>query len=379
MSPLLFKHVAGATIGDRSDPSRILAGLLCPVGDTLLATPALHALRLRFPDAHITALTYASNSGILKGNPSIDEILVLNPPGSGRDWLQAWRTIWQVRRRGFDLLVNFAPLSQILGPFGHIRRRVSSPRPRLWWLLPRQDPAFVRQHAIEHYLNTVRQLGTPEVAPYPRIYLSASDRQAAYHLFQEASITASDLKIVIHPGAKGLGGRKRWSAARFTALAAQLQTQNHARIVLIGSIDELPLSQEIAKRLPQPPLIATGRLTLRQTAALIQRCDLLIGNDSSPLHIAAAVGTPTIGIYGPSNPAHFHPVGENHRHVSIQSVLPCSPCFHFIGSEPIWQRNLCHTYRCLKQITVADVMVAAQSLIAELWKRPTASGGCARE
>jgi len=366
-SSVIMPPTSGCATGivpeHQPEPVNILAGLLCPVGDTLLATPALHALRLRFPRAHLTALTYASNSGILEGNTDLDDILILNPPGPGSEWQRAWQTMRQVRARRFDLLVNFAPLSQILGPFGRIRQRVGSPRPPLWWLLPRRDRHFSRQHAIEHYLNTTRQLGAPEVSPYPRIYPSAADRQIAIRLLREAQIQASDLKVAIHPGAKGLGGRKRWSTSRFAAVAAQLQRQYHARIVLIGSTDELPLSRRIAAHLAEPPLIATGQLSLMQTAALIQRCDLLVGNDSSPLHIAAAVGTPTVGIYGPSNPTHFRPVGEDHRHISVCSNLPCSPCFHFIGNEPIWQRNLCYSYRCLKEISVADVVAAVQQIL----------------
>jgi hypothetical protein len=101
-----------------------------------------------------------------------------------------------------------------------------------------------------------------------------------------------------------------------------------------------------------------------ETAALIERSTLFIGNDSCPLHIAAAIGTPAVGIYGPSSVEQFRPLGgPKHRQRVVQSNLPCSPCFHFVGTDAPWVPNLCHSYACLNAIGADDVIASATSLL----------------
>jgi ADP-heptose:LPS heptosyltransferase len=108
----------------------------------------------------------------------------------------------------------------------------------------------------------------------------------------------------------------------------------------------------------------TGKTSLKVTAALIEASALFIGNDSSPLHIAAAVGAPSVGVYGPSDWLEFHPVGRpGYRSQLLHADLPCAPCFRFVGNAPLWQVNTCYSYACLKAIDSRRVMEAAVELL----------------
>ncbi len=352
------------------EPRKILATILCPLGDTLLATPALYALRRRFPSARIVGLTNRSNHGILDGNPDLDALVQVNPPGAGLEWARVARVLYQLRREQFDVIINFSTLGQVLTSISGGHEHVAFPMPRRWWLRRTRDEKYVAGHAIDRYLDVVHQIGVPlptEAAERtPRLYLSGKDRAAARAILRQTGVTPRDVVVSIHPGGEGFQRRKQWSTDRFAAVARGLMAEYQAKIVLVGGPTDKPLAEAIAAQLPVAPLDTTGMTTLKQTAALIEASTLFIGNDSCPLHMAGAVGTAAIGIFGPSNIQQFHPVGQpGFRFVAAHRDLPCSPCFHFVGNRPPWQVNLCYSRRCLKAIPPEDVITLAHQLLKD--------------
>lgn len=352
------------------EPRKILATLLCPLGDTLLATPALHALRQRFPYAQIVGLTNRSNSGILEGNPDLDALVPINPAGAGLEWARVARVLYQLRREHFDMIVNFSTLGQFLTSISGGKKHLGFPMPRYWWLRPTRDQQFVTGHAIDRYLDVVNRGGAPRPAEaserIPRLALSGKDRAAARSILRKAGVMPHDVVVAIHPGGEGFQRRKQWSTDRFAAVARGLMERYQAKIVLVGGPTDKPLAEAIAALLPVAPLDTTGMTTLKQTAALIEASTLFIGNDSCPLHMAGAVGTAAIGIFGPSNIEQFHPVGQpGFRFAAAHRDLPCSPCFHFVGNRPPWQVNLCYSRRCLKAIPPEDVLASAHELLKD--------------
>ncbi len=353
------------------EPRKVLATLLLPLGDTLLTTPALHALRARFPHAQITALTYRSNVGLLEGNPDLDQLVQINPAGAGLEWARAARVLYQLRREQFDLVVNLSPLGYVLTMTTGAPAHVGFPMPRQWWLRSTRDEKFVSGHAIDRYLYAVNRVGAllpaEESARVPRLYLTGKDRKVARSILRNAGVRPGDIVVTMHPGGEGFGGRKQWGLERFVTVARHLIEQYQAKIVLVGGPTDIPLVKLIADQLPTPPVLAAGQTSLKQTAALIDASTLFIGNDSCPLHMAAAVGTPAIGIFGPSNIQHFHPVGRpGYRFVAAHRPLPCSPCFHFVGNQPPWQVNLCRSRRCLEAIPAEDVIASANRLLTSI-------------
>ena len=330
-------------------PRRILVGLLCPIGDTLFATPALAALRRRFPQAHIAALVYRANAGILEGNPDIDERIIINPAGRATLVPPLLGSAGAIRRGAYDLLVSLSPAASLVGTLAAIPDQTHPRMPhRLWWLVGSRETAYRGRHAIDHYLRALAPLLDEPVAAdqrQPRVHLTAAHRAVARRMLRAAAIGASDTLVAMHVGGDGFRGRKRWSTRRFAAVARHLQDRYAARVVLIGGREDVALAGEVAALLPGGAINLAGQSSLLETAALIERSTLFIGNDSCPLHIAAAVGTPAVGIFGPSSVAQFAPVGGP-RYVSrtVHASLPCSPCFHFVGSEAPWLPNPCQSF-----------------------------------
>jgi lipopolysaccharide heptosyltransferase II len=359
------------------DPQRILIGLLCPIGDTLFATPAVAALRRRFPAAHITALVKRSNAGILEGNPDIDERLVPHSSAEGPRWLSLAQRVDAIKRSPYDLMVSFSPAASFMGFLAGVPEQVHLQIPRLWWLVGGHDEAHRDRHAVDHYLHAIRPLldaDVPEHLRQPRVYLSSKHRAAARRMLRERGFSASQLLIAMHAGADGFGGRKRWSTKRFAAVGRQLVQRFDAQVLLMGGQDDATLADEVATGIGLGATVLAGHTSLMESAALIERAALFIGNDSGLLHIAAAVGTPAVGIYGPSSVRQFHPVGgPGYRQRVLHSDLPCSPCFHFVGDEIPWVPNLCHSYACLKAIPADDVIEAATALLAQSALEPERS------
>ncbi len=352
------------------EPRKILATFLCPLGDTLLATPALYALRKRYPSAHIVALTNRGTAGILQGNPDLDAMVLVNPPGAGIEWARVARVLYHLRREQFDLIVNFSTLGQVLTSVSGGTKHIDFPMPPYWWLRAPRDEKYLSVHAVDRYLDVARQAGaalpTETSERTPRLYLSGKDRAAARAILRKAGITPHDVVVTMHPGGEGFQRRKQWSTDRFAEVARGLMEQYQAKIVIVGGPTDKPLAEAIAAKLPVAPLDTTGMTTLKQTAALIEASTLFIGNDSCPLHMAGAVGTAAIGVFGPSNIQQFHPVGQpGFRFMAAHRDLPCSPCFHFVGNRPPWQVNLCYSRRCLKAIPAEDVLASAQTLLQD--------------
>jgi ADP-heptose:LPS heptosyltransferase len=350
------------------DPQHILLGLLCPIGDTLFATPALAALRRRFPHARVSALVYHSNVGILTGNPAIDECIFAAPGEQAPGLYRFMRGVGALQRADYDLMVNFSPAASFVGLLVGVQDQVHLRMPRHWWLIGGQDATYQRRHAVDHYLRLIRPLldeEVPEAERQPRVYVSARDRAAARRLLRSLDVAPTGPLVAMHAGGDGFAGRKRWSTRRFAEVGRHLIDNLDARVLLLGGASDLTLAEEVAADIGTGATVLAGRTSLLETAALIERSALFIGNDSCPLHIAAAVGTPSVGIFGPSSVHTFRPVGPpGYAHQIVSAGLACSPCFHFVGNNAPWVPNPCHSYACLKAIETEHVLTAALELLA---------------
>jgi ADP-heptose:LPS heptosyltransferase len=345
---------------------RILVQALLPIGDTLFATPAIHALRQRYPHARITALVYHSNAGILASNPDIDN-LVHWP--DRREWLNPRvmrRLFYGLRRTRFDLSVEFSNYGIWLAKLGGIPRRTEMRLPKLWWIRPGAGREWRRHHAVEHYADPVRCLGIRVGDVRLRIFPTADDEARAATWLEAHDVQSGTLLVGIHPGGEGLWGRKKWGAAGFARVAGGLHDHLGARVLLMGGKDDAPLAAEIARRTHAPVIDATGQTTLGETAALIRRCTVFLGNDSSPLHIATAVGTPAVGIYGITDPRSYHPWVPGGKpgvdYAVVRSSAACACRFPLVGgiTLPAWLPVI--MCPALESITPAQVLEATLSV-----------------
>ncbi|HEX7574377.1 MAG TPA: glycosyltransferase family 9 protein, partial [Bacteroidota bacterium] len=298
---------------------RILVIKLRAVGDVLLSTIVTKNLRLAYPLAQIHYLTESPSVDVLKGNPFVDDVLVYD-----RKSMSGLGLIRAVRRGGYDVVIDLFgnPRTALLTRLSGAEQRVGFRfRGRTYAYNILAEPRGNRVHNTEFNLDALGALG---VAIQDRsIYFSFDDDDARHvDSFLPPGFARGSFVVCINSG----GGwyTKRWGLDRFAALADHLVAEYNARIVLSWGPGQLPEAEEIRKTMTREAFIPPAT-TLRQLGALLKRCSILVSNDSGPLHIAAAVGTPVLGIYGPTDPLLQGPYGDNHV-VVRNEVLDCLGC-----------------------------------------------------
>jgi heptosyltransferase-3 len=326
------------------------------IGDVLLATPVLHALRERFPDAHLAMAVNRGTEDVLKGNPDLNEVLVVERGGL----IEQLRFLGEVRRRRFDCVIDLTDgdRAAILALLSGAPVRIGLNEEHRWrgllyTAVARSEPSVA--HRIERDLETVRSLGVQPKSGLPVLRTSALDDQDGARLLDE--IVGEPLScgtrplIMFQPGARYWF--KAWPVERFADLADRLMERGDCRILIGGNAQERELADQIAVRTRSKPIVLAGRTTVLQYAAILKRCALFVGNDNGPMHMAAALGVPVVALFGPSNPAEWGPRGE--RVKVLYKGLDCRRCFH-----PTCERG---EESCMKQISIDEVFGAAIKLL----------------
>lgn len=353
------------------DQPRILLLSQLPIGDTLFTTPTVRAIRQRYPNAYIAAVCHRTTAPLLKCVPEIDEVLVLPFRSDWQGLGPLLDALGVLRRRRFDAAVTFTtPAYKWVSMLAGIRRRAYMKFDPAWWFLPGDHRRWKTTHATRHYYDCARELDLPRwqaIDHVPRISLPGATHDAAQMWLAGQGVVRDGRPLVgLHAGGAGIGGLKRWPASRFAELADRLAAEWEARIVLVGGPDERELAAEVARRTQcAEPLVAAGALPLLTSAALIGACDLFVGNDSSPLHLAAALGTPYIGIFGATQVANFRPQAVRPHQGRL--ALPRRPClapYSFVGGTPIWGNQCCGSVcAALNSIAVDEVYGLAEGLL----------------
>lgn len=327
LRPLIPKH---------KPAQQILVVSTTALGDTLWATPALANLRKSFPHAYIAVLTSPIGQQVLQHNPHIDRLFLLKEP-LFRHFFPLWRALYKER---FDTVLLFhasqrltLPLCSLLGATrligtAGINKGLDS---LLTHPLPNRS-----QHEIVRRLQMAEAIGAKTEVETLSFYLQP----------QEALPPRSGRWIALHPGSKD--SFKRWPTASFIALGNKLKNELGCEILITGTQGEKPLMEEIAKQIPGAHLDEPKR-TLRQFAALLNQMDLLISNDTGPVHLACALNRPVIAIYSSTDPALCGPYKAPHAK-AIWRRPACDPClkrkcrqpfcFLRIGPEEVFQTAL---------------------------------------
>ncbi len=323
------------------------------LGDMLLATPVLDALKAQLPQAQITMMVGPWSSEIVARHPAIDRLITCPFPGFQRAPQKALAPYFllvkaarQLRRQHYDLAINLRPdfwWGAALLYLACIPRRVgyalAPGKPFLTHALPFQSPEHATRSNLRLASAGLALLGAqplPEPftpAAYPlRFEPKAEERAWVAERLRKEGIDAETPVVIIHPGSGA--PVKLWRAEAWTYIAntltKTLTTATPARIILTGSKSEQSLLMEIAQSMTTPPVTITDA-TVGQLAALLGRAMLVLGVDSGPLHLAVAQGTPTVAIFGPTDARIFGPWGEARQHLVVASQLrcpgcPCIPC-----------------------------------------------------
>lgn len=342
---------------DTSSIDRILVLQLCPIGDTLFGTPAIRALRRRFPRAYIADVTWSANREVLEGNPHLDRVILC------RSGLQLPRLLSALADEDFDAVVGLSNIGSWLSLFTRATVRVGFNSQTLGWFYSSPVPDRRERHAIDYCLDVVAALGAEPDGRRMDLPVGPADRAWARRLLT-ASAQAAPLRVAIHPGGRHFPA-KRWPASGFAHVADYLVGQYGAQVVVVGGPDDVKLARVLAEeaRLAEP-LVVAGRTSLKQTAAILEQCDVFIGNDSSPLHMAQAVGTPVVALFGPTDPGNFGPQGP--YDVVVRRAVPCSPCFHWLGGSRQYLSYASLVEQpapCMRAIGPADVIAAVEQVL----------------
>ena len=364
----------------------ILVIKMAGIGDLLLATPALHALRETYPHAHIDLLVTPDSAGILNGWQVIDRIIVLDKYLF--DYPQQFLTrphnllrlkpLWRDLRDGhYDAVLL---LHHLTLPFGRLKHqlllratgaqwRVGLDNGHGWFLNVRvKDNGFGAMHEAEYYLAVAGAVGAKTKDKRLVVPLSEADHRQAWQLLYEHE-TPQNIRhpiIAMHPGSGGYSTARRWAPERFAQLADTLYSGVGGQLLLLGGPEEAELHQHIIDMMhsEMPVRSMAGRGSIKVTAALLEQVDLFIGNDSALVHLAVAAGTPTVAIFGLTNAQAWGPFADEkagQQALIVRLNLPCMPCFyrgHDLGTP-----EGCATRDCLALLGVDPVATAARRLL----------------
>jgi heptosyltransferase-2/heptosyltransferase-3 len=210
------------------------------------------------------------------------------------------------------------------------------------------------KHATAHYFDLLHAAGIPAVDQSLELFLAESERTDASQRFDTAGVTQTGLKVGVFPGA---GWKLReWMPDRFAAIGDGLVRHFNAEVLIFGGQRESELVHTVANLMDARAVPFAGNLQVRELAACIEKCDLFLTNDTGPMHIAAAVGTPTVSLFGPGNHIRFQPLGALHQ--TIRHDVPCSPCKQFTDK--------CKDNICMKKITVDEVWQSVSDALAKV-------------
>ena len=333
------------------------------IGDVVMISPAMRAIRAHFREARIAILAKRWVLESLAGDPVYDEMIEYDDVGRHRGAMGRLRLAALLRPRRFDLAILFQKAfdAAALACLAGARRRVGYATDGRSWLLtdalPLPPPAT---HHAEAFLGIARALGCPIDDPHPAFHLTEGDRRGAAALLEQAGLFTHAPLVAIHAGASK--EPRAWHPDRFGLLGRRLVERHDARVVLLGSPSERGLMDRIAASMPrQRVFLPEQDLPLKITGGILERCALFVGNDSGPMHIAAALGVPTVAIFGPGSPGRTAPLAARAPVVAISRDYPCSPCrqdfFRECPPSPAGRPF------CLEEISVEEVERASAGLL----------------
>ncbi|MBC7233094.1 MAG: glycosyltransferase family 9 protein [Chloroflexi bacterium] len=357
----------------RGDGLRILVIRPDHIGDLLFATPTLRVLRKAFPDAHLAGMVGPWAKAVVERIPHFNEVIICPFPGFTRrpkgSAFAPYRMLWEwanrLRTRHFDMAIVLrfdhwwgALLAYLVGIPYRLGYAVAECEPFLTTAVP-----YVSQrHEVQQNLTLVAQAirdchrDMPQDPGHLEFFVAEQDREYIAHYLAECGVAADEAMIVIHPGAGA--AVKEWQAESFAQVADAIVAHWRARIVLTGSRDDLDKVWSIYARMRGEPIVAVGHTTLGQLAALYQRSRLVIGPDCGPLHLAVAVGTPTVHLYGPVDKHKFGPWGPPERHLVLTSSRSCIPC-----NRLDYTAQELPDHPCVREITPEMVLDAIRKLL----------------
>ena len=326
------------------------------IGDVIMTLPAMKSIRVTCPQAHIAVLAKPWVADVYRACPYVDEVILYQRPGEHEGLKGLWRLIRSLRAREFDaaILLQNAIEAAIIADLAGIPIRAGYDSDARGWLLThavRRTKAIRQVHQTDYYLELVRALGFKPVEKDCQLQFGTEFEDLAGRLRERFNLGSQERLIGMAPGA-AYGPAKKWPAERFASVATELQRSFPTRIVLFGSGSDRLTTERIAQAVGPGAVNIAGETSLQEAMALIAQCTLFISNDSGLMHVAGALGVPTIAIFGSTNPVTTSPTGP--RCTIIRKELSCSPCL----------KKECPTdFQCMTAIKPEEVIETARHIL----------------
>ncbi|HUW58865.1 MAG TPA: lipopolysaccharide heptosyltransferase I [Planctomycetota bacterium] len=342
------------------ESQRILVVKPSSLGDVVHSLPFLHVVRRGFPEARIAWVISRANADLLEGHPDVDEVVVFERERWGgmkdcvRSMSELSHFVRRLRRGRYDVAVDLQGLlrSGLVSYLSGAPRRVGFADARelssIFYNV-HVDVPDVETHAVDRCLLVARGLGLElNGRPVFDVAIGSEARTFADDYLASANPEGRPVVVTL-PFSRW--ATKRWPAARFAALAERVQEGLGAAVVVLGGRGDAALAQRMHAPMTRAPLDLVGRTTLKQSAALLERADVVVSGDTGPMHLAVALGRPVVALYGPTSTARTGPYDGTAR--VLRSTRACAPCL----------RAHCPDPDCMTDIAVDDVLDAVRQFL----------------
>lgn len=328
------------------------------IGDVVLSTPVIKALRDKFPSSFIAMMTSPSTQELAKGNPYLNEVIVYDKDKLHKSIFSSFKFALELRRKKFDLalILHSTNRVNIITCLAGVRERVGYGR-RLGFLLTKNIPYCKHKgekHEVQYNLDILRSIGIDIIEASLFMPRDKEAESWADDLLLSFQITKGYKLVVIHPSASCVS--RMWPIERFAEVSSVLIENYDARVIIVAGINDTPLADKLASLIKYPVINLAGKTTLMQLASIFRRSTLLISNDSGPVHMAVACGLPVVVLFGRNQPGigpvRWGPLGE--KDIFLHKQAGCLKCL---------AHNCQKGFLCLKSINVSEVLAAVDRIL----------------
>lgn len=344
---------------EKENYKKILIIRLSSIGDIILASPLIRLLKKKFNQAKIDMVVCTEFEELICANPNINQVILFNRKTGLGGLLKLCK---KIREEEYDLIIDIHKKLRsffICLTSGAKQKTSYNKHSFLRFLLVKFKVNCYKEIPFisNLYLKSIEKFGIVDDGGGLEFYITPSKEAVILELLRIEEVSKADILIGIAPGAHWY--TKRWFKERFIELANLLIQRKKAKIVIFGGKEEVELSNEIKAALLHKPIIAAGKLSLMETAALLRRCKVLITNDTGIMHIGAAVKTPVVAIFGPTvGEFGYYPYRVANRVIS--KSLPCKPC-----TTKGTSKCKINTFDCMRFISTNEVLEAVEELLRE--------------
>ncbi|MDD5596211.1 MAG: lipopolysaccharide heptosyltransferase II, partial [Candidatus Omnitrophica bacterium] len=337
---------------------RILIARTDRIGDVVLSTPVIKAIRENYPHAYIAVLVSPYAKEIVEGNPYLDEVIVYDKDKLQRGLMGSIKFARLLKKKKFDLALILHPNNRthLITFFAAIPRRLGYDRKfhRLLTDKIKHTKQLGQKHETEYTLDFIRYLGIEPASKSLYMPIKKESEEKVDKLFEELSILKTDKLLAVHPAASCPS--RIWPNDRFAAVADKLIEKYGFKVLILAASKDKALAEEVKKHMSHQAINLAGETSISMLASVLKRCQLFISNDSGPVHIAAALGTPVISIFGRNQPGlsplRWAPLGPKAR--TIHKNVGCVECL---------AHNCLKGFACLKAIKVEEVISIADEIL----------------